>query len=200
MPPVVIGIKKTAWNNANDTQQQILRWGLEKVGLDSPAEYRQGNTRWYIFYDWRITLVDVARIGTLVKGLSAFPNYQFPTKDVLDENGDVVRTVVDKVATKQDIVNYVQANWVDPVDVPLTEMVDKTVPVREQVEALDENGDSFDPPVFYWRDHPTDTRVIQVEESLGDAPQLVLAAQGAPNSIQCASVLPANWTPVEVAS
>ena len=102
----VIGIRKTAWKNANDTQRTILRWGMNKIDLGDPAEYRQPNgTRWFVFADWRITLEDIARLGTLLKGLAAFPNYTFP----LDGDGNV-----DKAATKQEIVAYVQNNWGDP--------------------------------------------------------------------------------------
>lgn len=196
---MIIGIRKTAWNNANDTQRTILRWGLAKLNLGVPAVYKQGNTRWFIFSDWRMTLNDIARIGTLVKGLATFPNYTFPTKDVLDEDGNVVGTVTDKKATKLEVTTYVKDNWVDPKDVPLTEFVDVTVPVRIQVEldVLDEDGDPTGETYLVWRDHPTDTHVIQVEESLGDPATLVLAAQGAGNAIQAAGQLPDAWTPVE---
>jgi len=198
MASAVIGIKKTAWQNANDTQRTILRWGMAKLDLGQPAEYKQGNTRWFVFSDWRITLEDVARLGTLVKGLAAFPNYQFPMKDILDRDGNVFDTVVDKAATKADVVSYVQSNWVDPAVVPLTELVDVTVPVRVRVEVLDENGNSFDPPTFHWVDHPIDTHVVQREQSLGDPATLVLAAQGAPAAIAAAGRVPDAWTAVEV--
>lgn len=109
-----IAIRKTAWQNANDTQRVILRWGLDKLDLGVPVEYRQGSTRWFIFHDHRITLEDIARIGVLVKGLDVFPNYKFPTRDILDDSGKVLRTVTDKRATKTEIVSYVRDNWVDP--------------------------------------------------------------------------------------
>lgn len=113
MATVVIGIRKTAWQAANDTQRTILRWGMDKLDLGNPAEYRQpDDTRWFVFADWRITLEDVARLGTLMKGLAAFPNYQFP----LDGDGNV-----DKAATKADIVTYVQNNWVDPATLTIPE-------------------------------------------------------------------------------
>ena len=119
----VIAIKKTAWQNANDTQRTILRWGMNKVDLGSGAEYEQPDlTRWFIFSDWRITLNDVARLGTLVKGLATFPNYTFPMKDVIVD-GVVVGEVVDKAATKADVFTWVQANWVDPATL--------TIPIGE---------------------------------------------------------------------
>ena len=48
----VIGIKKSAWQAANTTQRTILRWGMKKVDLGTPAEYEQPDTtRWFIFSD-----------------------------------------------------------------------------------------------------------------------------------------------------
>ena len=61
----VIGIKKSAWNNANATQKIILRWSMNQIDLGEGAPYKQGNTLWFVYSDWRITLDDVARLGTV---------------------------------------------------------------------------------------------------------------------------------------
>ena len=82
-------------------------------------------------------------------------------------------------------------------DYPVTEIVQVEVPVRVQVEVFDENGDSFDPPVFRWVDHPTDTELVDVEQPLGDPLTLAADAQGAVAWFSAASSLPANWTPVD---
>lgn len=116
-----LAIRKSTWNNLNSTQQRVLRWGLVRLDLGVPAEYRANGTRWFIFHDHRITLTDVAQLGTLIKGIATFSNHTPPTRAILDEDGNVVRTVVDKRATKQDLVNYVRNNWVDPTTLTIPE-------------------------------------------------------------------------------
>lgn len=183
MGQVAIGIRKNAWDNANGVQRTILRWCVGRLDLGVPAEYEQPNgTRWYVFHDSRIELLDVAVLGTVVKGLAQFSNYR-PTS---------------KAQAKADVEDYVRSRIVLPKDVALTEIVQVEVPVRVQVEVpvTDVNGDPTGEFVLVWRDHPTDTRLVDVEQSLGDAPALVLAAQGAPGVVAAGSFVPAGWVAV----
>ena len=83
-------------------------------------------------------------------------------------------------------------------DYPTTEIVQVEVPVRIQVEypVLDENGDPTGETVLVWEDHPTDTQLVDVEQSLGDPLTLAADAQGAVAWFSAATSLPDSWTPV----
>ena len=82
-------------------------------------------------------------------------------------------------------------------DYPTTELVQVEVPVRIQVEVpvLDENGDPTGETVLVWRDHPTDTELVDVEQSLGDPLTLAADAQGSVAWFTARQDLPPGWVP-----
>lgn len=95
-----IGIRKNAWDSATAIQKKIARKTTRCV-LGSPALYEQANhTQWLIFDDEELDLLDGAYLATLCAGLASVPEQQL-------EN-----------ATRQQIINYLQANVAWPVTVP----------------------------------------------------------------------------------
>ena len=180
----VVAIRKSAWEAGTAGQRAAMRFAARQVELGQPALYQQANgTEWFVSSDSRMTLLDVAILGTVAAGLATFPDWTPPA---------------DKALAREQVYDFVKNNIVAPRNVALTEIVQVEVPVRIQVEVFDENGDPFDPPVLVWQNHPTDTQLIDVEQSLGDPYDLVLAAQGAPSWIAARESIPAGLSPVEV--
>lgn len=181
----VVALRENAWNAGNDSQKWAMRLAARKVELGQPAVYEQPNgTRWLIASDSRLSLLDVAILGTVAAGLAAFPNWTVPA---------------DKETARSEVYDFVKATIVLPKDIAYTEIVQVEVPVRVQVEVLDANGDPFDPPVFQWVDDPLGTtQLVDVEQSLGDPYALTLAAQGAPTWLAARESIPNGLSPVEV--
>ena len=83
-------------------------------------------------------------------------------------------------------------------DYQVTETVQVEVPERVQVEVpvLDENGDPTGETVLVWQDHPTNTVLVDVEQSLGDPLELAADANGAPAWFSARESIPDGLSPV----
>lgn len=176
-----IAIRKNAFDNASTGQKNVLRLGLEKLQLGTPAVYTDqgGTTEWYIFSDRRVGLNDVKWLGWLIEVLA----------DVQDIDAVPVSDVEFYETVEVEVPVRVQ------VEVPVTEPIfdDDGEYVGEE-PVLDEDGDPVTQLV--WRNHPTDTVMVEVEQPLGDPYALVLEAQTDSPVIKAADQVPASWTPV----
>ena len=187
-----VGIRKNAWNAGNESQRWAMRLAGSVCELGEPAVYVGGGQDWFIFDDTRISLRDVAILGTVAAGLAQYPNWTVPTRP----NGSV-----DRVKAREQIETFVRNSIVLPRDIAYTEIVQEQVPeyVWVEVPVLDENGDPVldengNPVTQQVREATGGTVLVDVERPLGDPYGLTLAAQGAPGWIAAASAIPAGWT------
>ena len=181
----MVSIWKTQWDSGTNSQTGVLRFAAKNVELGVPALYSDGVRDVYIFHSASFVVEDAAYLGSAAKLWMQYRNRPLPDGSV--EAREAVRS---------DLVGRI----VPVDDVALTEIVQVEVPVRIQVEVeiTDENGDPTGETVLVWQDHPTDTRMVDVEQSLGDPYRLVLDAQvGVPPWISCFSAVPDSWMPVQ---
>ena len=118
-------------------------------------------------------------------------------------NGEVWYVFSDWRINQRFVENLAWANSAIPLitsepvrDYPLTVSETRTVPVRVRVEKTwvdEETGEEY--TYFVWEDHPTETREVTDEFSLGDPLTLAADAQGAVSWFTARQGLPAGWVP-----
>lgn len=181
----LVAFRKLQWDAGNGNQSDLMKFATEAVELGEPAVWDDGLFEQCLFYDVGLTLTDAAYLGAAAAGWQASRN-----RPVNGGSADEKRV---------DVRDRISGDVVLPEDVQLTEIVQVEVPVRIQVEypVLDENGDPTGETYLVWEDHPTDTRLVDVEQPLGDPYMLVVGAQvDVPDWIQMFSSVPDGWVPV----
>ena len=114
-----VGIRATAWDGLRDNQRAIMRWGVARLALGTPARFTDGTDEWFVFDDWRFDLNQIAILGALVVAVAGLPvGWEPPTIIVQDIDGQDVDTgIVDRVATEALVIAYVQPTVVYPADI-----------------------------------------------------------------------------------
>jgi hypothetical protein len=70
---MILGIRKTAWDNATDDQRTVFRIYARRVDLGVPALYETGGgVPWYVFDDIRLSLKDAARFAVILRLIAQF--------------------------------------------------------------------------------------------------------------------------------
>lgn len=70
-----IAVRQNTYNALNATQKEIVRWVAARLELGQPAVYLNGATPWLIYDDDRITLDDIAVLGTVAANLAALSSF-----------------------------------------------------------------------------------------------------------------------------
>ena len=113
-----VGIRVTAWDGLRDNQRAIMRWGVARLALGSPARFTDGTDEWFVFDDWRFDLDQVAILGALVVSVAGLPvEWEPPTIHVTIDGQDVDTGIVDRVATEALVIAYVAPTVVYPADI-----------------------------------------------------------------------------------
>lgn len=112
---MIIALRKTAWQNATVRDRTIFKYAAKRLKIfGEPADYETGSGQeWLLSADPRITLKDLADLGTLVKGIAGNTTYKLP-KGIDSENPDIKKAAVAQL--RSDIAPWVQSRVVWPVD------------------------------------------------------------------------------------
>lgn len=82
-----LAIRKTAWQALSTRNRTIVRHLGDVLELGVPAEYKAGNTRWFVFDDLRFRPAVMAYVGCAIANLGEVPaGYTVP--QLPDDSGD----------------------------------------------------------------------------------------------------------------
>ena len=108
-----VGIRATAWDGLRDNQRAIMRWGVARLALGTPARFTDGVDEWFVFDDWRFDLNQIAILEALVVAVGGLPVGWSPPL-----NPD---STVDRDATEALVVAYVAPTIIWPADIVYAE-------------------------------------------------------------------------------
>jgi hypothetical protein len=101
-----IAIRRTAVQGLTAKQRKIVQFVMSRLDLNDPAAFVDGaNVHWLVFDDTRISLDDIAILGTLVRliGNAAVTNYD-PTDDTPDQVRTKIRQALNAQVVRADTV------------------------------------------------------------------------------------------------
>ena len=114
-----VGIRATAWDGLRDNQRAIMRWGVARLALGTPARFTDGTDEWFVFDDWRFDLDQIAILGALAVAVSGLPvAWEPPTIITYGFDGIPTDTgKVDRKATEAEVIAFVSPTVVWPDDI-----------------------------------------------------------------------------------
>ena len=108
-----VGIRATAWDGLRDNQRQIMRLGVARLALGTPARFTAGVDEWFVFDDWRFDLNQIAILGALVVAVAGLPEAWEPPL--------IPDSTVARDATEALVIAFVQPTIVWPADIVYAE-------------------------------------------------------------------------------